>query len=83
MDLAEQLRPEDIKKCSFLYQIPDDSATTGLDALGYLMNKGTFSHSNIDALEKVLEDIDRCELVSDFVGKYREEHAVNTAGEYT
>ena len=72
--LAEQLQPEDIRKCSFLKSLPNGRTATALETLDYLMKKGTFSHSNVDPLVQLLQDINRCDLVTDLVDPYRNDY---------
>ena len=51
-----------------------DRSSTALGTLGYLMQVGQFSHSNVEPLAKLLRDINRHDLVEDMVEPYRREH---------
>lgn len=69
-DLSERLRPEEVKRISFLCNLPEERSSKALDTLKYLMEVGTFSHENVKPLSDILKNVNRHDLVNDFVTPY-------------
>ena len=72
--ISSHLQLEDVINCTFLHNLPRDRIVTPLDALELLIKKGRFSHSNVDPLVQLLQDINRCDLVTDLVDTYRNDY---------
>lgn len=72
--ISEQLQPEEVAKCAFIGKVPRERSSTALDTLVYLLQVGTFSHSNVEPLIKLLQDISRHDLVNDQVDSFLKEH---------
>ena len=73
-EISDRLQPDEVDKCWFLRNVPRDRASTALGTLGYLLQVGKFSHSNVEPLAKLLRDINRHDLVEDMVESYRREY---------
>ena len=76
--IASFLQPEDVTSCLFLHKLPRDRAASPLDTLELLMKRGVFSHSNVEPLAGLLQDINRCDLVTDHVEPFRKDYPSNS-----
>ena len=74
----------DLSKLTFMCDVDRSNAKgdklTALDVLRKQVQKGTFAQDNVAPLERLLKDIDRCDLVSKHIEPYKQtygEHAVS------
>ena len=51
---------------------------TALEILWKQCQKGIFAHDNIEPLERLLKDIDRCDLASKYVEPYKQKYGKHT-----
>ena len=72
-EISEHLLPGEVTKCSFIHNLPKERSSSALDTLESLMQGGTFSHSNVEPLVKLLKDINRHDLVNEQVESFRRE----------
>ena len=72
-DISEHLLPGEVAKCMFLRKVPKERAASALQTLDYLMQGGEFSHSNVEPLTKLLQDINRHDLVNELVQPFLKE----------
>ena len=52
--------------------------TTALEILCSQYQKGKFAHDNIEPLERLLTDIDRCDLTSKYIEPYKQKYGEHT-----
>ena len=78
-DIADDIH--DLTKLTFMCDVDRLGAKgdklTALDVLWKQVQKGIFAQDNILPLERLLKDIDRCELVSKHIEPYKQKY-----GEY-
>ena len=51
---------------------------TALEILWKQWRKGIFAHDNIEPLERLLKDIDRCDLASKYIEPYKQKYGEHT-----
>jgi len=69
--IAERLVEDDVKKIIHFCDLPSTlNPADSLGALTRLEKRGQFSHANIDPLKGLLQNIDRCDLVNQFVDPF-------------
>ena len=73
VDLSEQLCQQDLLSICFLCSIPHRTQTS-LDIFNYLIDRGEFSHTNVEPLVNLLKDVKRHDLVHNLVEPYKKEH---------
>ena len=76
---------DDITELSKLTFMSDTGPTsikgeklTALDILWKQVQKGKFAHDNVEPLERLLKDIDRCDLVSQHIDPYKQKYGEHT-----
>lgn len=70
--IAERLVEEDLKKIRHFCDLPPTAnSTDSLEILTQLEKKGQFSYANVDPLKDLLQNIDRCDLVNQFVDPFK------------
>ena len=52
--------------------------STALEILWKQVQKGNFAHDNIEPLERLLKDIDRCDLASKHIEPYKQKYGEHT-----
>lgn len=73
---------EKLRYMSDAVQTGQVKSQSALDILWVLERKGKFAYNNIGPLEKLLQDVDRCDLVSKYIVPYKQtygELAINGA----
>ena len=74
--IAERLVEDDLRKIRHFCDLPSTvSSTDSLDILTQLEKKGQFSYANVDPLKDLLQNIDRCDLVNQFVDPFKLHHS--------
>lgn len=83
-NVANELNSNDMPNLTYMCDEHQTSCKgegiPALDVLCKQQQKGRFAHDNIEPLEGLLEDIDRCDLVKKHVEPYKRkygDHAVN------
>lgn len=82
-DIANQLSSEDMVKLRFFcggsLEEGENKHRSALDLLWDMLRKGKFSHTNPEGMEKLLRDIDRCDLITMHLEGYKERYMVRDA----
>lgn len=61
-DISQQLKHKNVEALKYIYGVCEEGISN-LKVLQILESRGVFSPSNIQGLEKVFRDIDRCDLL--------------------
>ena len=62
LTISEQLTHEDVVNCAFIENVPPEEASSTLCLMGYLIEVGAFSHSNVEPLKILMQSINRYDL---------------------
>jgi hypothetical protein len=76
-NIAEDIT--ELSKLSFMCDMNlTDSKPAALEILWKQVQKGKFAHDNIEPLERLLKDIDRCDLASKHIEPYKKKYGEHT-----
>lgn len=69
--VADDLHDEDVSKIVFVQDLPQNQSWKALDVMQCLEKRGKFSCYEIEPLEQLLKDANRCDLVTKYVTEYK------------
>ena len=69
--VADDLHDEDVSKIVFVQDLPQNQSWKALDVMQCLEKRGKFSCYEIEPLEQLLRDANRCDLVMKYVTEYK------------
>lgn len=79
-DIANNLSSEDLEKLSFFCGVSlgegEKRPKSALDLLWDMLRKGKFSHTSPEGMEKLLRDIDRCDLITTHLDPFKEKYII-------
>ena len=75
MNVADDIRVHELSKLRYLCgETQKGEDLSVLDHLQKLIEKGRFSHDNVEPLEGLLKAIDRCDLLTKHIEPYKEKY---------